>query len=128
MEKASCCIYSNARDFARIGSLYLHMGNWKGVQLIDTAFILESVKPAPLSYKGKPNTEYGFQWWITQVEGLPVYYCRGILGQYIAVVPEKELVVVRLGHLRDQQEDGTLLDFPVYLRGAVAMASKNNFN
>lgn len=126
MEKASCCIYSNARDFARIGSLYLHKGNWFGTQLIDTAYIDESLKPAPLTFQGKPNTEYGFQWWISSVEGHPVYYCRGILGQYIALIPDKDLVVVRLGKLRDQADDGTLLDLPLYLHAAMEIASKNN--
>jgi CubicO group peptidase (beta-lactamase class C family) len=125
-EKASCCIYSNARDFARIGSLYLHKGNWYGTQLIDTAYIAESLKPAPLTFQGRPNTEYGFQWWISSGEGHPVYYCRGILGQYIVLIPDLELVVVRLGKLREQADDGTLLDLPVYVRAAMAMASKNN--
>ncbi|MFM9057149.1 MAG: serine hydrolase domain-containing protein, partial [Bacteroidota bacterium] len=125
MEKASCCIYSNARDFARIGSLYLHKGNWFGTQLIDSAYIIESLQAAPLQFQGKPNTEYGFQWWINTVDQHPVYYCRGILGQYIAIIPDHDLVVVRLGHLREQADDGTLLDLPIYLRAAMAMASKN---
>lgn len=124
IEKASCCIYSNARDFARIGSLYLHQGNAFGKQIIDTAFIRESITPAPIMREGKPNTEYGFQWWLTSINGMEVFYCRGILGQYIAVIPSMELVVVRLGHQRRQAADGTLLDLPVYLNGAVEMVKK----
>lgn len=124
IEKASCCIYSNARDFARIGSLYLHLGNAFGEQIIDTAFIRESITPAPLLKEGKPNTEYGFQWWLTSIRGMEVFYCRGILGQYIAVIPSMELVVVRLGHHRHQAADGALLDLPVYLNGAVEMVKK----
>lgn len=37
-EKAYCCFNTNARDFARIGSLMLHKGNWKGTQVIDTSY------------------------------------------------------------------------------------------
>lgn len=125
MEKASCCIYSNARDFARIGSLYLHLGHANGRQLIDTSFVRESVTPAPLLKDGEPNSEYGFQWWVTTTDGLDVFYCRGILGQYIAVIPSMELVMVRLGHERHKAEDGTLLDLPVYLKAATDMARKN---
>lgn len=125
MEKASCCIYSNARDFARLGALYLHKGNWKGEQLIDTSYVEASVTPSPLSDKGKRNTEYGYQWWITEVQGKEVFYCRGILGQYIVVIPSMQLVMVRLGHLRRQSADGSLLDLPVYLKGAIEMAEKN---
>ena len=125
IEKASCCIYSNARDFARIGSLYLHQGNAFGKQIIDTAYIRESITPAPLLKEGKSNTEYGFQWWLTSHEGMDVFYCRGILGQYIAVIPSMEIVVVRLGHHRHQAADGTLLDLPIYLNGALEMVKKH---
>lgn len=125
MEKASCCIYSNALDFARLGALYLHKGNWKGKQLIDTAYIEASTSPAPLLNKGQPNTEYGYQWWISECEGYKMCYCRGILGQYVAVIPSLELVVVRLGHVRRQAEDGSLLDLPVYLKAAIHMAQNN---
>lgn len=126
MEKASCCIYSNARDFARLGALYLHKGNWKGKQLIDTSYIEASVTPSPLLENGKPNTEYGYQWWITEAEGKKVFYCRGILGQYIVAIPSMQLVMVRLGHLRRQAADGSLLDLPIYLKGAIDMAEKNS--
>jgi CubicO group peptidase (beta-lactamase class C family) len=124
MEKASCCIYSNARDFAKLGALYLHMGNWKGQQLIDSSFVMESVVPAPLLDEGKPNTEYGYQWWISEVDGEKVFYCRGILGQYIVVIPSKEIIMVRLGHLRNKAEDGTLLDLPIYVRGAMKLCEQ----
>lgn len=124
MEKASCCIYSNARDFAKLGALYLHLGNWKGQQLIDSSFVMESVVPAPLLDKGKPNREYGYQWWISEVDGEKIFYCRGILGQYIVVIPSKDIVMVRLGHLRNKAEDGTLLDLPVYVRGAMKLVAQ----
>lgn len=122
MEKASCCIYSNARDFARIGALYLHKGNFNGRQLLDSSFVEQSVVPAPLLDEGKPNTEYGYQWWISEVDGEKIFYCRGILGQYIVAIPGKNMIMVRLGHQRDQAKDGSLIDLPVYVRGAMLMA------
>ncbi|MBK7888864.1 MAG: serine hydrolase [Bacteroidetes bacterium] len=125
MEKASCCIYSNARDFARIGALYLHLGNMYGNQLVDTAFVLESVMPAPLLNEGKPNLEYGYQWWISEVDGNKFFYCRGILGQYIVAVPSKNIIMVRLGHHRNQAPDKSLIDLPIYVRGAIKMADLN---
>lgn len=122
MEKASCCIYSNARDFARIGALYLHKGNFNGQQLLDSSFVEESIVPAPLLDEGKPNTEYGYQWWISEVDGEKIFYCRGILGQYITVIPGKNIIMVRLGHQRDQAADGSLIDLPIYVRGAMKIA------
>ncbi|MBK9318504.1 MAG: hypothetical protein IPM91_06540 [Bacteroidetes bacterium] len=125
MEKASCCIYSNARDFARIGALYLHLGNMYGNQLVDTSFVLESIMPAPLLNEGKPNTEYGYQWWISEVDGNKIFYCRGILGQYIVAVPSKNIIMVRLGHHRNQAPDKSLIDLPIYVRGAIKLANLN---
>lgn len=123
MEKASCCIYSNARDFAKLGALYLHVGNWKGQQLIDSTFVMESVMPAPLLDNGKPNVEYGYQWWISEVDGEKIFYCRGILGQYIVVIPSKDIIMVRLGHHRNKAEDGSLIDLPIYVRGAMKLCN-----
>jgi len=125
MEKASCCIYSNARDFAKLGALYLRYGNWKGQQIIDSSFVMESVMPAPLLDKGKPNTEYGYQWWISEVDGEKIFYCRGILGQYIVAVPGRDLIMVRLGHHRNKAEDGSLIDLPIYVRGAMQLQAQS---
>lgn len=115
-EKAYCCFYSNARDFARIGSLYLHQGNWKGKQLLDSAWVKACTTPThlPDAQTGLPDSSYGLQWWI----GPDYYYCRGILGQYMVIMPAEHLVMVRLGHIRDKGEDGKLRDLPLYVKYA----------
>ena len=41
--KSFCCFHSNARDFSRLGKLYLNYGNWNGNQIIDSAFV-KSIK------------------------------------------------------------------------------------
>lgn len=103
MEKAYCCIYATAKDFARLGSLYLHKGNWKGQQLIDSSYIQESVTASHLL---NPKTNeatnwYGFQWWIVDdYKGISAFYMRGILGQNVIVIPSMDMIVVRMGHVR----------------------------
>lgn len=109
--KAFCCFNSNARDFARIGSLYLHHGNWKGTQLVDSTYVAESVQPASwlVETNDTENQRYGYQWWtFLDYNGLYLYYMRGILGQYVFVLPEKDLVVVRLGHKREKTGEYSL--------------------
>lgn len=119
-EKAYCCFYSNARDFARIGSLYLHHGNWHGIQIIDSSYVAESVTPAPLDDNGKPNKVYGYHWWIGDYSGKHIFYCRGILGQYVVAIPDENIIFVRLGHKRGEKAaDGSLLDMPVYVKGVM---------
>ncbi|MBY0426438.1 MAG: beta-lactamase family protein [Cytophagales bacterium] len=108
-EKAYCCINSNARDFARIGKLYLNYGNWKGLQIVDTTWVKESTTLAPVLDKetNKPIDFYGFQWWLRKgYKGQDVFYMRGILGQYVIVVPSKNLIIVRLGKKRSKEKTG----------------------
>jgi CubicO group peptidase (beta-lactamase class C family) len=47
-----------------------------------------------------PVDNYGYQWWITNYKGEQIFYARGILGQYIFVIPSKNIIMVRLGHKR----------------------------
>jgi hypothetical protein len=47
-----------------------------------------------------PNTRYGFQIWLYPQKENPVYYCRGILGQYIIAIPSKNAIIVRTGMKR----------------------------
>ena len=51
---------------------------------------------------GKPCDYYGYQWWIVPVQK-DIFYARGILGQYIIVIPSKKMVVVRLGKKRSSE-------------------------
>lgn len=117
IEKGYCCFNSNARDFARIGKLYLNKGNFDGVQLVDTAFVEESTRPAPiLDNNGQPNRIYGLHWWCINRKQHQVFFARGILGQYIFVVPDKNLIIVRLGHKRGERTpDGYVEDIFTYL-------------
>lgn len=123
-EKAYCCFNSNAPDFARFGQLFLKNGNWKGKQLVPEQFVKESVVPAPLvDENGRPNKKYGYSWWTLNYKGHDIFYARGILGQYIFVIPDKNMVVVRLGKKRERNSGGD--DHPadvfVYLDAALEM-------
>lgn len=101
LEKAFCCINSNARDFARMGKLYLHHGKWNGKQLMDSAYVAQSVLPFDcLETDGSQNHTYGYGWWLTDHNGLRVYYMQGMLGQFMICVPEKDLVICRLARAR----------------------------
>jgi len=102
MEKAYCCINASARNFARIGKLYLNYGNWNGRQLLDSGWIAQSVAPHLLPDKSGQSTQYyGWQWWCMNDINKNVFYCRGLNGQYVICFPDKNLVLVRIGHKRE---------------------------
>ena len=103
MEKAYCCFNSNARDFARFGQLILNKGEWNGRQLVSSEYIEDATNPAPglvSQYDDLPNYLYGYQFWCLNYKGETIPYYRGMLGQYIFVLKDRNAVVVRLGHKR----------------------------
>ena len=119
-EKAYCCFNSNARDFARIGRLVLNNGEWDGEQIVSKEYLEETLKPttylADKELGGIPTERYGHKWWFTSHRNHQVIFARGILGQYIFIIPDLDLVVVRLGHSRDDERiGGQPLDIFVYL-------------
>ena len=122
-EKAFCCLNSNARDFARIGKLYMNYGNWNGNQIVDTSYVKEATSIAVLlDTDGDKNVNYGYQFWIANHKGLDIYYARGLWGQYVICIPEKDMIVVRLGRkYGNKLEDGHQEDFYQFIDAALEM-------
>jgi CubicO group peptidase (beta-lactamase class C family) len=92
--------YGTARDWARLGLLYLHDGVWQGRRVLPEGWVRFATAAAP----GWKNREYGAQIWRNTVGELALpddtYYFAGGGGQYVMVVPSLDLVVVRMGHTR----------------------------
>ncbi len=105
-ELAFCCFNTNARDFARFGQMMLQHGNYNGTQVLDSSFVDTATVPFAVPY-------YGHGFWIDDSYGTHIFYQRGILGQYIIVIPEHELVIVRLGHNRGPNDEHHPVDFRV---------------
>lgn len=92
IEKAFCCINAPARDFAKLGSLYLHKGNWHGQELVPAAWVAQSTR---VDTANGSVPYYQYQWWLPSREG--DFLADGLLGQYIYVDPARDIVIVRLG-------------------------------
>ncbi|MEX2379254.1 MAG: serine hydrolase, partial [Vicingaceae bacterium] len=102
IERAFCCFYSNAPDFARIGQLMLDSGKWLNKSLIDSSFYAQSITPVNIQDEdGEKVDYYGLHWWLGTYKNTTFHYARGIQGQYIVSIPEWDVVFVRLGHKRD---------------------------
>ena len=96
------------RDFARFGILYLNKGNWDGEQVVSKEWVEKSVSPA------SPDINYyGYSFWLIPVfenyqnYNLPedIYLAWGIHTQQIFVIPDYDIVVVRLGNDNDPAHD-----------------------
>ena len=100
LPSAASGLRMRARDLAKIGSLILHEGAWKGQQIIPAEWVELSTQrhvqniPLPLSPDGIIG--YGFMWYSDRITGNDGYHVIGAAGkgnQRIFIVPEKEIVV-----------------------------------
>lgn len=118
MEKAYCCISSNARNFGKFGKLFINYGEWNGKQLLDSSFIAKASKPG---FEETPYYGYGF--WLSDYKDKEIFYMRGVLGQYVIMIPEDDLVIVRLGNklIRKDKDEFHYKDFYMYIDEAYNM-------
>ncbi len=97
--------YGTARNWARLGILYLRDGVWLGERLLPKGFAKFVSTPAP----GWKEPVYGGLFWVNGKGdySLPkeAYYMAGAGGQTTFVVPSHDLVIVRMGHFRGDGED-----------------------
>jgi CubicO group peptidase (beta-lactamase class C family) len=119
-EKAFCCINGRAIDYAKLGRLYLNKGLWNGRQIVSKEWVEESTT---FKYR-KNNFVYSNHWWHTRDHipakdsvhiDVPYYidpyanipnsyvvkpsgdfFAQGLLGQYLYMYPEKNIIIVRM--------------------------------
>lgn len=121
MVKAFCCIASDARDFARFGKLYKQYGKWNGKQILDSVFVAKSITP-----RFSNGPQYGYGWWLSNYNDKKIFSMRGHLGQYVIVIPEDNVIIVRLGHLKGLQSPNVTFtdDFYAYIDESYKMLGK----
>jgi CubicO group peptidase (beta-lactamase class C family) len=89
-------LYLRPRDFLKLGLLMLDGGTWQGAPIIPAAWVAEStgtqvtIPEASQPYPGT-HLDYGFYWWLLPDRG--VYAADGHGGQFLYVVPAKDLVI-----------------------------------
>jgi CubicO group peptidase (beta-lactamase class C family) len=94
---------ASARDWARLGNLYLQDGVWNGERILPEGYVRFVSTLAP-AWEADRRPVYGGFFWINGDGAFPVprdaYYMAGAGGQTALIVPSKDLVVVRLGHYK----------------------------
>ena len=92
-------VYTNARDLARLGLLYLRDGVWNDERLLSESWIKFVRTPAPSTATRGNN--YGGHFWLVPDNRTDVpkdaYCTNGNRGQFTVIVPSKNLVIVRRG-------------------------------
>lgn len=131
MTKAYCCLNATGIDLAKFGKLYLQKGNWNGKQIIPGDWVRKSVVPL----EGSEYWHYSYMWWHTvgyeeivgdeyliQRDRNAKYYkryprkdasTRGLLGNYIYIYPENQVIIVRLGKKKGKIESFNGKKYPI---------------
>ena len=101
---------ASARDWARLGNLYLQDGVWGGERILPEGFAAFVSTPAP-AWVADRRPFYGAFFWINADGALPVpreaYYMAGSGGQTTLIIPSHDLVVVRMGHYKGGAYSGS---------------------
>ncbi len=113
----SSFVFMTARDWARFGELHRNDGIFDGRRVLPEGWVPYVTTPTPRA----PDGRYGAHWWLNAGDpsdparrpwpSLPAdaYAARGYSGQWVLVIPSRELVIVRLGiAIPDDGEDGTV--------------------
>jgi CubicO group peptidase (beta-lactamase class C family) len=96
-----------ARDWARLGNLYLQDGVWNGERLLPPGYVRYVQTPAPAWVAdGRPIYGGGF-FWVNGDGAMPIprdaFSMEGAGGQSATVIPSHNLVVVRIGKYRGEE-------------------------
>jgi len=106
-------LWASARDWGRLGQLFLDDGIVNGERLLPPGWVEYSSRPTP----GAEHVGYGAGFWTNRGsgdgasyrigQGMPAdaYMARGSHGQYVVIVPSQQLVVVRLGPAWTARDD-----------------------
>lgn len=84
------------RDMAKLGYLYLHGGHWDGQQIVPAQWVADSTRQEIVAGGSWLSDGYGYQWW---VDAKGYFMALGFGGQYIVVVPDRDMVVTFTGGL-----------------------------
>ena len=97
--------WANTRDWSKFGLLYLHEGNWNGEQIIDSTWVKYVSTPTNGS-----DGIYGAHFWLNAGGVYPdvpkdLFSANGYQGQFVFIIPSKEVVIVRTGLTEDPEFD-----------------------
>ncbi len=95
----SSYMYATPRDWARYGQLLVQDGLWEGREILPRGYVAMMSSPVAAA-----NGEYGhgMVWrWVSRDAGsrLPgdIFWMTGHDGQFVAIIPSRQVVVVRMG-------------------------------
>jgi CubicO group peptidase (beta-lactamase class C family) len=123
-------LHTTVRDYAKFGYLYLNKGRWEDKQIVSEEWVEKSTRTDPTvkmwrayGYLWHVNLPYRLEWSRSPVplDSIPPdgYMAAGVLGQYIVIIPSKDLVIVRVAN-----ETGEGMDLVKFLTMVLSASVK----
>ncbi len=112
--KSFCCFFATARDWAKIGQLFLDRGRVAGKQVVSSEWIEKMLTPSSI------EPTYGYHIWLkARTENRPsihqtasepflaqdTFYLDGGSRQRVFIIPSKKLVIIRVGEQPNNWDD-----------------------
>ena len=113
-------VWATANDLLNLGELHLRDGVWGGERILPEGWVEYISTPSGPQPGGSRGWGYGAGWWLlNQSEGIPpdTFMAAGNRGQYIVVVPSRDLVIVRRG---EDPAGGSGFDIEDFTRDVLA--------
>lgn len=107
IEKAFCCIHATPRDFAKIGQMLLQGGNWNGNQIVSESYCKRMLSPT------KENDAFCYAIWADDDHPVKHRFFYGFLGQFIIMIPERNMTIVKTGLSNSLEVDEKLRPYDV---------------
>ena len=102
-------------SITKLGQLYLNKGCWKGEQILSSKYILGATRKHTSG--GFPEKDgYGYQWWVSEKEGISYYYAAGLGGQYLFIIPEANTIVTITSNSRRPHIENKRIFIDYFLR------------
>ncbi len=98
-----------SRDLLKIGECFLAEGIVNDDQIISQNWVNRSTGSQIQTGRPYYGSDYGYLWWIEQIDNKECFYGMGYGGQFLFVIPEKDLIIVATsdsntgGNTADQQ-------------------------
>ncbi|MEM7761245.1 MAG: serine hydrolase [Cyanobacteria bacterium P01_A01_bin.40] len=116
--KPFCCLFATPQDWAKIGQLFLDHGQVNGQQVVPATWLDKMIQPSPLS------DNYGYHIWLkARTDHKPgvydrtatepfitqdTFYLDGASRQRVYIIPNQDLVIVRVGENPEQWDDSVI--------------------
>lgn len=116
MPRTFCCYFAQAEDWMILGQLFLQKGSWNGQQVVSENWINKMLTQSSL------EKDYGYQIWLNYVGGgtrekerTASFLAKNIAidgthRQVVYIVPEFELVLVRIGERPDDWDESYMIN------------------